>query len=54
MKVKEKTLSPKLKALDTLSLKSMASGLRAMRHGQKSLLKLIEQEIASRDDDDRD
>lgn len=42
-------LSQKLKALDTLSLQSMASGLRAMRGGQKHLLKEIEEEISSRE-----
>lgn len=42
-------LSAKLKALDTLSLKSIASGLRSMRGGQKSLLKLVEAEIKARE-----
>lgn len=41
-------LSAKLKSLDTKTLESMACGLRSMRKGQKSLLKLIEQEIARR------
>lgn len=43
-------LSAKLKALDTLSLKSMASGLRCLKKGQKSLLKAIEAEIKEREE----
>jgi len=46
--MKEPKLSPKLKAKDTLTLRSMASGLRSMRGGQKHLLKLIEEEIKRR------
>ena len=44
----ERPLSAKLKAMDTLSLESMASGLRSMRKGQKHLLAQIEAELLAR------
>lgn len=49
MKKVKMALSPKLAAADTLQLKSMASGLRSMRGGQKHLLKLIEAELRRRE-----
>ena len=48
MATKPQALSAKLKALPTLDLESMASGLRSMRKGQRHLLKLIETEIQNR------
>lgn len=45
---RKRVLSAKLRALPTSTLQSMASGLRSMRNGQKSLLQLIEAEIAGR------
>ena len=49
MKQPKRELSAKLRGLDTLSLKSMASGLRSMgRGGQRHLLKQIEAELARR------
>lgn len=49
-KGKRVELSAKMKSYDTLQLESMASGLRSMRGGQRSILKLIEAEIRRRDD----
>lgn len=50
MSARQPRLSEKLRRLDTMQLESMASGLRSMKKGQKRLLKLLEEEIASRPD----
>lgn len=49
-----RVLSAKLKAEPTLTLKSMASGLRCLKGGQKHLLKLLEEEIAKRESEGKE